>query len=1472
MILDWDDFLVHQEKRKENSSRDHGFICSHLTNILKDTDEAIDSVEVMTQERNTSNLYFETETLIRLKVTLKLKELKNVNGYDIKRLLKNLFPRNGLRGVFSLDGSCEELLYPKRALQGTVSQYMYLKSFKLGTMVGVGNFVSFFDSEQIHPRQLEFCQLKCDFRHDLASLHVLFYDSLPVEEPVRDDNGDIIGFHVSNKYELKVKYETIHSLIMLPSDNFLEVFLVLKCPPLLYKKPFFTEDELNKMYGSCREKTFFMRKIPGKEKIFKFYGNSFGKSNVLSLKMPLAGSSPWNIMSTMKRFMDFSTPIPFYLGNISLVNQAKTLSRYCLSSLENDAQEVFLPDFVLTNFNLYYAVQCCFSLNYQFFADLTLPRKKEDGTEGMDWNSFWVIVEEKFKEFPESVERTFYEIFHSLERNSFIRVLKDFPIIFEKKRQETSRIEMHNLLLKEKNILKIRRAVLTPTRMIFMPPHPVVASRLLQECELEFAMRVQIRDDDGSMLSFTLGQGSSDDKQMSFLRSCIKRPILEGFPVGPIRKYEFLGTTTAQLREHGLILYSKDSQGRRAKDIRETMGDFSKIRCVGKHIARVGQTLSQMLSKIIIQSDVVLVKPVDDVRRGRHPVSKKGYNFTDGIGKISITLARRLAETLGLGPDEVPSAFQIRYKGFKGMVVVDPFLPPHDALILRKSMDKFASDTNSLEILKISKPRAVYLNRPLICLLDQLGTDLKILDKLLGDSLKPVAQSLLNEAVARETLLQNCSFLYSLLDMESVSAAGISVLSDPFMRKVLEIVLRKNLRELKEKARIKIPFDSGRMMFGVVDEYGVLEYGQVFIQYSTGYSETGTDFVKGDVMVTRNPCMHPGDIRMLKAVCNDKVRRHFKHIKDCIVFPQKGHRPHPNEMGGGDLDGDEYAVIWMKDLFITKNVQPMDFSDEPAVELDEDVQDHHQLDFICNFIQANSVGFIARAWLAVADLSVKGVFDPQCLELCARYSTALDFTKTGRNDRLPLDQRPEHVPDFFEKGAEKYTYKSDRILGILFNRVRLFELALNDSLYGDEDTTKDWKLNPDFIHPNWKEYEEVALADYSYYESRITSLMKELSIDSEESLLSLVLERNTRFFSGRKDATDLQELLERLVQIEFHSFRKRFEEFGDQKQVHFDDWMKKASAYYHVSHQMSHKTLGLTLKTNDTQKKLFGFHWIASRELSLMVKQKKDLMSDFAVFSRKGNEPAKDRVTTLLDQFVLTKVTSKDWDKNVYDDDPKDMVMTKILRCWIIRHPIHMLRMKFDDEALVVLMKTFVDAAYSSLKSNQEKDITHGSLIMESLEKLMAKFIEMPAAGDERNDESSTNLLQLGLAAIMTYNRMLQTSSIYSVVGGATSLRLPGAENNMKQYHISLVLSPRFVMMVQKFPNYVLSYLQKKSEVTDIAGRIVFQGNYKYWMVTAIGNKWQLDTLNNIVIQRNFFKATVKGVNRRLLEDNLDTF
>lgn len=75
-------------------------------------------------------------------------------------------------------------------------------------------------------------------------------------------------------------------------------------------------------------------------------------------------------------------------------------------------------------------------------------------------------------------------------------------------------------------------------------------------------------------------------------------------------------------------------------------------------------------------------------------------------------------------------------------------------------------------------------------------------------------------------------------------------------------------------------------------------------------TENETKVLTGNLVVTRNPCTHPGDIRMMTGVDKPELR----HLSNVVVFSSKGSRPACNMMAGGDLDGDVYFVSWDSEL------------------------------------------------------------------------------------------------------------------------------------------------------------------------------------------------------------------------------------------------------------------------------------------------------------------------------------------------------------------------------------------------------------------------------------------------------------------------------------------------------------------------------------------------------------------------------
>ena len=61
----------------------------------------------------------------------------------------------------------------------------------------------------------------------------------------------------------------------------------------------------------------------------------------------------------------------------------------------------------------------------------------------------------------------------------------------------------------------------------------------------------------------------------------------------------------------------------------------------------------------------------------------------------------------------------------------------------------------------------------------------------------------------------------------SLSSAGIPLITEPFFKSLLVAMYRNHIHELLARARILLPPEKARLMMGVMDESGVLKPGQV---------------------------------------------------------------------------------------------------------------------------------------------------------------------------------------------------------------------------------------------------------------------------------------------------------------------------------------------------------------------------------------------------------------------------------------------------------------------------------------------------------------------------------------------------------------------------------------------------------------------------------------------------------------------
>lgn len=97
---------------------------------------------------------------------------------------------------------------------------------------------------------------------------------------------------------------------------------------------------------------------------------------------------------------------------------------------------------------------------------------------------------------------------------------------------------------------------------------------------------------------------------------------------------------------------------------------------------------------------------IDDIVRNQ-------YCFTDGNGLVSRGLSRLIAHRLSIdikNPENIPSAYQIRMAGCKGLIITDPHSTFDQLYIkIRPSMKKFECNDWTLDICDFSRPSKVLI-------------------------------------------------------------------------------------------------------------------------------------------------------------------------------------------------------------------------------------------------------------------------------------------------------------------------------------------------------------------------------------------------------------------------------------------------------------------------------------------------------------------------------------------------------------------------------------------------------------------------------------------------------------------------------------------------------------------------------------------------------------------------------------------
>ncbi|KAL8897647.1 MAG: hypothetical protein Q9192_002477 [Flavoplaca navasiana] len=676
------------------------------------------------------------------------------------------------------------------------------------------------------------------------------------------------------------------------------------------------------------------------------------------------------------------------------------------------------------------------------------------------------------------------------------------------------------------------KVIVTPSTVQLAGPELESSNRVLRNYAnfSDHFLRATFADEDGEPLYFDSYHNNSDVFEERF-----NRLLQDGIKICG-RVYEFLGFSHSSLRAQtcwSLAPFMHNGTRINADMLIFKLGDFSHIRTAARSAARIGQTFTDTSKAIPIDPDIV--EEIEDVERN-------GHVFSDGVGTCSLEVMQMLQATRK--PFSIPATvFQIRYAGAKGMISLDNRLSG-SVLRLRPSMIKFrGTGESNIEICGVgSRKLPLVLNRSLIKILEDLKVPhqaLKNLQDRAINELRSGVSSILNAAALLEELSIGKSTDTPWL-LRKMQALGLELSEDVFFRNLLDAAVLTKLQDLKYKTRL--PVEQGATLYGVMDEFGTLEEGEV---YCCWLDEKGhKKHVSGTVLITRSPALHPGDVQMAKAV-NIPGHSPLNDLHNSVVFSAKGERDLPSQLSGGDLDGDIFQVIWDKTLIPTACEKPSDYSKHSLEELDRQVCRKDMSDHFVDFMKNDLLGRVSTLHMILADRYDQGTLHEDCKLLARLHSTAVDFSKTGisiSSRQFPAKTSSNLRPDFMAPGRKimieehgiifedehtdfpdfldpriagepfrKRYYESNKILGILYRSIdeRAFfeELHRTSAILKDDNRVSTGVLQDvwEYVLTEvddvaWKHWIEYAAAMKDTYEAAVRDIILQYSTNPPEYL------------------------------------------------------------------------------------------------------------------------------------------------------------------------------------------------------------------------------------------------------------------------------------------------------------------------------------------------------------------------------------
>ncbi|CAI2372647.1 unnamed protein product [Moneuplotes crassus] len=809
-----------------------------------------------------------------------------------------------------------------------------------------------------------------------------------------------------------------------------------------------------------------------------------------------------------------------------------------------------------------------FAVNYSFMCLLSTKRihfldySLDHYCETIDW----------LQEVCESSEdeNVYKELEHSMRKITFAYHQKSCfkKNLLEMIQSNYERIHANKILrifdlpIHKNRLVKIRIVSITPSRIELNFGTITMPNRAIRDNynHIDNFIRVRFLNEDGQRGIYW--DGAQNDGILDHIRKVMKN----GFTIGD-KLFKFLHFSNSQIKSHSCWFMNEVPGELEYSTFIKSLGNFSKEKSIFKGIARRGQAFSSSVAtaKLEISNQIIEVPDIE----------RNGYTFSDGCGEID----KEFFEEKILKKHfkhSMCSAIQIRMGGYKGVLLATNNLAGNCKVLTKKSMNKFElpeSQTEvNLEVIRLATYMNGYLNKQIILVMWSNGIDENVFIKIQQNYISELLsyyhlKNLDIDSRYPAELFQ--SFCVIQRKIEGMHKQGDDYYKDPFIKPIIKSICFNRLRDVCKKFRIFDKFSCN--LIGVIDPYNCLEENEVFIQInkSTKYcrerNAEDTTLVSGKVLVTRSPCVHPGDLRILTAV--DEPMLH--DMVNVIVFSAKGDRPDQHKMGSGDLDGDIYWINWRPDFVYnyiekepdTKNPELLELIlEEKAMTvaskytLNKTINREKCILAFIDYLRKDILGQVAFLHLKAGDKRRDNLKKKDCLILAKMHCIAVDSAKSDHQIKVEVfkviqNKYPRFVDFLYfdsKPGKNKKVFKSPGILGILHRKIKVD--IDNEELYLLEYQTKilkDYQIDHQLLqndaickHLSFI-YQKVVIP----FNSFIRNILLENNLVSEGDLFNSTCEFSSLTFR-RDDAIQIRQSLSMLfdkVKEEFNQVIKDYQ-------------------------------------------------------------------------------------------------------------------------------------------------------------------------------------------------------------------------------------------------------------------------------------------------------------------------------------------